>query len=67
MSRDAPFPAALSRGDEAKGGGSGPDSRAPRPITRPRDMYEPDLHIDTPEAEGEEFSVMSAVGICRVQ
>jgi error-prone DNA polymerase len=41
---DAPFPLQPGRGDEAKGGGSGTDSREPKPpITRPRDMYEPDL------------------------
>lgn len=42
------FPPVPGRGDEAKHGGSGGDSREPKPpITRPRDMYEPDLHINT--------------------
>ena len=37
------------RGDEAKRGGSGTQTAAsPRPPPiKPRDMYEPDLHIDT--------------------
>ena len=36
------------RGDKAKHGGSGLDSREPKhPIIQPRDMYTPDLHIDT--------------------
>jgi hypothetical protein len=31
-----------------KGCGSGLDSREPRsPMIKPRDIYEPDLHIDT--------------------
>jgi len=45
---DDAFPLASGRGDEAKHGGHGLDSRepkAPLPI-KPRDMYEPDLHID---------------------
>lgn len=42
------FPLRARRGDEAKAGGSGPDSRDPKPpIIKPRDMDEPDLHIDT--------------------
>jgi error-prone DNA polymerase len=44
---DAAFPLVPGRGDEARHGGHGPDSRDPTPITRPRDRYEPDLHIDT--------------------
>src|SRR4051812_35899031 len=45
---DGPFPLPSGRGDEAKGGGSGPGSRDPKPqIIKPRDIYEPDLHIDT--------------------
>jgi error-prone DNA polymerase len=27
--------------------GGGFDSRVPKPSVRPRDIYEPDLHIDT--------------------
>ena len=44
---DTAFPLVPGRGDEARHGGHGPDSRDPTPITRPRDRYEPDLHIDT--------------------
>ncbi|MCC8978911.1 error-prone DNA polymerase [Bradyrhizobium acaciae] len=44
------------RGDEAKHGGSGMDSREPKaPIIRPRDMYEPDLHIDTLKIKARNF------------
>jgi error-prone DNA polymerase len=52
---DTAFPLAPGRGDEAKHGGHGPDSRDPRPITRPRDMYEPDLHIDTLKLKARNF------------
>jgi error-prone DNA polymerase len=53
---DASFPLPSGRGDEAKGGGSGPDSRDPKPqIIRPRDMYEPDLHIDTLKVKARNF------------
>jgi hypothetical protein len=41
--------------DEAKHGGHGPDSRDPLPITKPRDMYEPDLHIDTIKLKARNF------------
>ncbi len=50
-----PFPLVPSRGDEARGGGGGADSREPKPITRPRDMYEPDLHIDTLKVSARNF------------
>jgi hypothetical protein len=44
---DSALPA-RRRGDEAKGRGRGLDGRDPKPaIVKPRDMYEPDLHIDT--------------------
>lgn len=36
---DAEFPLIPGRGDEAKHGASSPDSREPKPITMPRDMY----------------------------
>jgi error-prone DNA polymerase len=50
---DTPFPLVPGRGDEAVHGGHGPDSREPKPLSvKPRDMYEPDLHIDTLEGEG---------------
>ena len=32
-----------------------PDSRDPKPITRPRDMYEPNLHIDTLKLKARDF------------
>jgi hypothetical protein len=42
------------RGDEAKHGGL--DSREPKvPISKPRDMYEPDLHIDTLKIRARNF------------
>jgi error-prone DNA polymerase len=53
---DAPFPLPSGRGDEAKGGGSGPDSRDPKPqIIKPRDVYEPDLHIETLKVKARNF------------
>ncbi len=42
----APFPLPHGRGDEFHHGGGGPDSRD-RPKRQPRDIYIPDLHIDT--------------------
>ncbi len=43
------FPLTAGRGDEANHGGHGFDSREPKvpPVIKPRDMYEPNLHIDT--------------------
>jgi error-prone DNA polymerase len=52
---DAPFPLVPGRGDEAKHGGHGPDSRDPRPVTKPRDIYVPDLHIDTIKLKARNF------------
>jgi error-prone DNA polymerase len=54
---ETPFPLVSGRGDEAKGGGSGPDSREPKqpPVHKPRDMYEPDLHIDTIKVKSRNF------------
>jgi error-prone DNA polymerase len=54
---DAAFPIASGRGDEAEGGGAGGDSREPKPqpIARPRDMYVPDLHIDTLKVKARNF------------
>ncbi|MDI4234909.1 hypothetical protein OZ411_19065 [Bradyrhizobium sp. Arg237L] len=53
---DGAFPLQNGRGDDVKGGGSGPDSRKPRPpIIRRRDMYEPDLHIDTLKVKARNF------------
>jgi len=42
---DTPFPLAAGRGDEAKHS-SGGDSREQKSISKPRDMYDPNLHID---------------------
>ena len=52
---EASFPLQPGRGDEARHGGHGPDSRDPRPISRPRDMYVPDLHIDTLKLKARNF------------
>jgi error-prone DNA polymerase len=52
---DDAFPLHPGRGDEAKRGGSGSGSREPKAISRPRDMYEPDLHIDTLKVKARNF------------
>jgi error-prone DNA polymerase len=55
---DTPFPLVPGRGDEAAHGGGpwGPDSREPKALTvRPRDMYQPDLHIDTLKVKARNF------------
>jgi error-prone DNA polymerase len=52
---DTAFPLVPGRGDEAKHGGHGPDSRDPRPIAKPRDMYVSDLHIDTIKLKARNF------------
>jgi error-prone DNA polymerase len=50
------FPLKVGRGDEAKYGSSGLDSReAKHPIIQPRDMYTPDLHIDTIKVKARNF------------
>jgi error-prone DNA polymerase len=49
------FPVHSGRGDNTKQGGSGEDSRDPKPISRPRDMYEPDLHVDTLKVKARNF------------
>ena len=50
------FPLAAGRGDEAKHGGHGFDSREPKvPPVKPHDMYEPDLHIDTLTVKARNF------------
>jgi error-prone DNA polymerase len=43
---DVPFPLPHGRGDEFHHGGGSPDSRGP-PKRQPRDIFIPDLHIDT--------------------
>ena len=53
---DGAFPLVTGRGDEAKHGGSGLDSREPKgPVSKPRDMYEPDLHIDSLKIRARNF------------
>ncbi len=49
--RDAPFPLPHGRGDEGHHGPHGPDPRGPRP----RDIYVPDLHIDTLKTKARDF------------
>jgi error-prone DNA polymerase len=49
------FPLSAGRGDDAKHGGSGLDSREPKPPIKPRDNYEPDLHIDTLKVRARNF------------
>jgi error-prone DNA polymerase len=58
--RNEPFPLPHGRGDEARGGG-GPDAREARdarerPLGRPpRDIYIPDLHLDTIKVRTRDF------------
>jgi error-prone DNA polymerase len=53
---DTAFPMVSGRGDEAKTGGSGGDSREPKqPLTKTRDMFVPDLHIDTLKVKARNF------------
>ena len=49
------FPLTAGRGDDAKRGGSGLDSREPKPPIKPRDMYEPDPHIDSLKIRARNF------------
>jgi error-prone DNA polymerase len=51
---DAPFTLPAGRGDEARHGG-GPDARDKPLQTKPRDMYVPDLHIDTLKLKARNF------------
>jgi error-prone DNA polymerase len=54
-SREAAFPLPHSRGDQVKSGG-GPDPREPPPKgLRIRDIYTPDLHIDTIKVKARNF------------
>ncbi len=54
--RNAPFPLVPGRGDEAKQGSGANDSRQPEPpVSKPRDMYVPDLHIDTLKLKARNF------------
>jgi len=50
--RNAPFPLPAGAGDEARRGPHGPDPRGPRPA---RDIYVPDLHIDTLKQKSRNF------------
>jgi error-prone DNA polymerase len=53
---DDEFPLTPGRGDEAKHGGHGLDSREPKaPPIKPRDMYVSDLHIDTLTVKARNF------------
>ena len=54
--RDQPFPLPHGRGDEVYHGGSGPDPRElPPKGMRTRDIYIPDLHIDTLRVKARDF------------
>jgi error-prone DNA polymerase len=52
---DQAFPLVAGRADEAKRGGGGPDSREGKSIALPRDIYEPDRHIDTLKLKSRDF------------
>ncbi|MFT3941548.1 OB-fold nucleic acid binding domain-containing protein [Rhodopseudomonas sp.] len=53
---DGQFPLQAGRGDEAKYGGGGLDSwEAKQPVQTPRDIYIPDLHIDTLKVKARNF------------
>lgn len=54
--REASFPLPYGRGDQVRNGGSGPDPREQPPKTvRTRDIYVPDLHIDTIKVKTRNF------------
>lgn len=55
-SREAAFPLPHGRGDQVRNGGSGPDPRElPPKGLRTRDIYIPDLHIDTIKVKARNF------------
>jgi error-prone DNA polymerase len=55
-SRDAAFPLPHGRGDQVTHAGSGPDPRElPPKGLRTRDLYTPDLHIDTIKVKSRNF------------
>ncbi|WP_137113928.1 error-prone DNA polymerase [Mesorhizobium sp. GR13] len=55
-SRDTSFPVPHGRGDQVRNGGSGPDPRElPPKGLRTRDIYIPDLHIDTIKVRSRDF------------
>jgi error-prone DNA polymerase len=45
--KDEAFALPAGRGDEARTVGHGPDPRGKVPVRKVRDIYVPDLHIDT--------------------
>jgi len=54
--REAEFPLPHGRGDQVRHGGSGPDPRELPPNgLRTRDIYIPDLHIDTIKVKPRDF------------
>jgi error-prone DNA polymerase len=54
--RDTAFPLTHGRGDEFHHGSPTPDPRGQPPKTvRPRDIYIPDLHIDTIKVKTRDF------------
>jgi len=54
--RDLDFKLPTGRGDEfAHGSPGSPDSRDRRPSVRPRDIFIPDLHIDTLKVKSRNF------------
>ncbi|MDQ0333479.1 DNA polymerase III alpha subunit [Mesorhizobium sp. YL-MeA3-2017] len=54
--RDIAFPLSHGRGDQVRHGGSGPDPRElPPKGLRSRDIYIPDLHIDTIRVKTRDF------------
>ena len=53
--RDAEFKLPAGRGDEFAHGG-GPDPRDdPRPVPRAKEMFDPDLHIETLKVKARNF------------
>lgn len=55
-SREAAFPLPHGRGDRVRNGGAGPDPRElPPKGLRTRDIYIPDLHIDTIKVKMRDF------------
>jgi error-prone DNA polymerase len=53
--RDEEFKLPAGRGDEfARGGGPDPRDK-PKPVVAPRDMFVPDLHIDTLKIKARNF------------
>lgn len=53
---DTAFLLPTGRGDEAKAGGSAPDSREPKqPIANPHNMYTPYLHIEMLKVKARNF------------